>query len=164
MKLTFKEKKKYVLNISNKIKKCLSLLIINFNKLIVNEINFIRKILYNKDVFIYVVRNNLLKIAVVKINLFVLKKFFNKPIIILGSLYSYSYPSKIFEKYFKLYNNKFILKSIYINKKIVSYDIHKKISILYNKKKSLQYLIFYLKNISIIKILRILIIIKNRKY
>ncbi len=163
MLFTLKEKKKYVLNISNKLNKCLSLLIINFNKIKANDINYLRKKIYKKYSFFYIVRNNLLRIVLNKIKLNFLIKFFKGSILIFGSEKYYSYPSMIFEKYFTLYNKKFILKSICINKKLVSYDIHKKISLFYNKKRSFKYLFYYLKNISIIKFLSILLIIKNKK-
>ncbi len=163
MSLSLKDKKKYIFNMKNIIDNCLSIIIINFNKLKSNDLVNLRKNSNKKGFYISVIHNNLFKIVLNKLNLKCLINKIIGSILIFYSLESYSYPSVIFEKFLVKYKNKIKLNTVYINKKIVNYDFHKKISFLNNTKKSLKYLIEYIKNISIIKFLHILLIIKNNK-
>ncbi len=164
MSLSLENKKKYILNMKYKIDNCLSILIINFKKLKSNDLIFLRKNSNKKGFFISIIHNKLFKIILNKLNLNFLVEKINGSILIFYSLKSYSYPSLIFEKFIFKYKNKIRLNTICINKKIVDYSIHKKISLLSSKKKSLKYLIVYIKNISIIKLLYILLIIKDIKF
>ncbi len=163
MSLSLKSKKKYILNMKYKINKCLSILIIKFNKLKSNDLVFLRKNSNKKGFFISVIHNKLFYIILNKLKLNFFKNKIVGSTLIFYSINSYSYPSVIFEKFFNKYKNKIKLNYVIINKKLVNYNIHKKISLLYNIKKSLEYLIFYIKNISIIKFLRVLLIIKKNK-
>ncbi len=164
MSLNLSNKKKYIFNMLDKINNCLSILIINFNKLKSNDLVFLRKNSNKKGFFISVIHNNLFKIVLDKLNLKILKSKIIGSILIFYSLKSYSYPSLVFEKFLLKYKDKIKLSAICINKKIVDYNFHKKISLLNNVKSSLQYLVNYIKNISIIRFLYILLIIKNNKF
>ncbi len=163
MSLNLKKKKKCVLNIKNILDKSLSILIINYYSLKSNDLNIIRKDLRKDNSFIFVVRNSLFKIAICNTVLSKIKCKIFGPIIIFYSFKSYNIPSFKYEKFLNFYKNNLILKYVYINKKIVSYNFHKKISNFYNIKESLLYFIYFLKNISIIRFLNILLIIKNSK-
>ncbi len=164
MSLSLNNKKKYIFNMLNRINNCLSILVINFNRLKSNDLVYLRKNSSKKGFFISVIHNNLFKIVLDKLNLKILKSKIIGSTLIFYSLKSYSYPSLIFEKFLFKYKNKIKLNTICINKKIVDYNFHKRISLLNNVKISLQYLINYIKNISIIKFLHVLLIIKNNKF
>ncbi len=163
MSLNLKNKKKYILNMKSRINKCYSILIISFNKLKCNDLVFLRKNSNKNKFFISIIYNKLFKIVLDKLKLSFLKNKIIGSTLIFYSLKSYSYPSFIYEKFLYKYKYKIKLNAICINKKLVSYNIHKKISLLNNIKKSLRYLIFYIKNISIIKFLNVLLIVKNNK-
>ncbi len=164
MSLNLKDKKKYILDMKNKINNCLSIIIINFNKLKSNDLVNLRKNSNKKGFYISIIHNNLFKIILNKLNLKCLINKIVGSILIFYSLKSYSYPSVIFEKFLVKYKDKIKLNTVYINKKIVNYNFHKKISFLNSTKKSLEYFINYIRNISIIKFLYVLLIIKNNKF
>ncbi len=155
------KKKKYILDIKKIINESSSLVVLNYNNISSNDLNEFRKKLRKNKSFVLVINNNLFKISILDTKLYFLKKFFSGSIIICYTKKKYGLLSKILYKSFSKYNKKFLLKAVCIKKKLISFDIYKKLSFLFNKKKSLEYLIFYLKNISIIKILRILLFIKN---
>ncbi len=162
MLLKIIDKKKYVLNIKDKLKKSSFIVILNYYNLSSNELNFFRKEIKSNNGFVFVVHNNLLKISVSNTKIDFLKKYFLGPIII---CFSYEYNSnicKILNKYIHKYNNKIILKSMCIDNKLISCNIIKKIFLLSTKKKAIQYFIFYFVNMTILRLINILIFFKKK--
>ncbi len=162
MLLKIKDKKKYILNIKNELKKSSFIVVLNYYNLSSNELNFFRKNIKNNNGFIFVAHNNLLKISVINTKIEFLKNYFIGPIII---CFSYKYNNnicKILNKYIDKYNNKIILKSMCIDNKLISLNIVKKIFLLSTKNKALQYFIFYFRNITILRLINILIFLKKK--
>ncbi len=161
MLLNFKNKKKLVLNLKKQLNKSLSILVFNFNNLSSNNLNNLRKIINKNNSFIKVIKNNLLKLSVKDTKLKILIKFLSGPTIICYSLNSISILSKILLPFIN--NETFILKHVFINKKLISLELNKKLSYFNNKKKAVLYFIYYLRKISILRLLNILKIVKKNK-
>lgn len=161
--LSLSKKKKYILDIKKIINKSICIIILNYNKLLVNDLNKFRKRLKKNNCFIFFIKNSLFKYCILNNNLNFLKKYLIGSLFIIYTYIDYGILSKIL--YFNLnkYKNKIFIKAVCINNKLISLNIYKKLSFLYNKKKSLEYFFYYLKNISIIRFLKILLVIKNIK-
>ncbi len=161
MLLNLKDKKKIVLELKNNLNKSLSIILIGFKNISCNNLNNLRKKMYNINSFLVVLRNNLLKFAVKDTEISFLSNYLIGPTII---CYSYDIISnflKLLNIYFNKFKDKLFLRAIVINKKLISLNLSKKLIKLNTINKSLIYFISYLKNISILKFLRVLINIKN---
>ncbi len=158
-----KDKKKFVFKIKKKLEKSLSIVILNFSKLSANNLNLFRKNAKNNNVNFMVVRNNLLKISIMKSSLDYLKSFLVGPIILGYSTKNYGGLFKVLDKFLVKYKNNLVLKCILIDKKKVSLKLSKKLSFLSSIKKCLSYLIFILKDFFLFRLLRSLLIIKSIK-
>ncbi len=158
-----KDKKKFIYKIKKKLDKSLSIVILSFSYLSVNELNLFRRDVKNNNANLIVIRNNLFKVAICKSSLNYLNKYLSGPVILGFSSNDYNGLSKILVKYLVKYKNKLILKSLSLDKREVSLDLNEKLSFLFSIKESLKYLIFLLKNFFLFRLLRILLVVKNNK-
>ncbi len=163
MLLKFKDKKKIVSKLNNNLLKCLFIILINFKNFKCNSLNILRKEIYKCDAFILVLRNNLLKLAIKNTNISFLSKFIIGPSILIYS------NKKNINNIFKIlylndnYKDNFALRCLIYEGRNISLDIKDKLIILDNFNKSISYFCYYLKSITILKILNILLILKSFK-
>ncbi len=157
------DKKKFIYQIKKKLNKSLSIMILNFSNLSANELNLFRNDVKNSGSNLMVIRNNLLKISLLKSDLNYLNNYLYGPIILCFSTKNYSSLSKVLLKYLNKYKNNLVLKSISIDKRNVSLDLNYKLSFLSSIRKCLIYLIFIFKEIFVFKLLRVLSLLKNIK-
>ncbi len=163
MFLNFEDKKKIVSKINNEVNKSLSVAILNFCNFSSNDLNVLRRDIKKYNSCIFVVRNSLLKISLKNTKFDALCSFISGPIFFCYSKLCYSSLSQIVCKYLNKYSKKLFLKAISINGKIISFELNKKLSYLTNIGIALKYFLFCLKNISIFKLLRVLVLFKNTK-
>ncbi len=162
MILKFQKKEEIVLKAQNTIKKHLIIILLSFKKISSNEINYFRRDFFKKNFFIFVTRNNLFKIIFKKINIDILKKFFFQTTMIVCSKKDYTI-FKLVDHYLQKYKDKLFLKAIYINKKLTSDKVNKKLVIFSDITQAMFYFIFLIKNLSILRLLNLLNIIKEQK-
>ncbi len=162
MNLKFKNKKKIIFNVINKIKKAFILFLLKFNNINANDMNLLRRKIFNDGLYIISIKNSLLKIVLKKTKFNILKEFLYSSVFLIYSLENFL-SFKYVNNYLNNFKNKLKLKAICMKNKLINLDINKKIIFLYNINKSITYLVFLIKNLSIIKILNILNIVKRIK-
>ncbi|BBA85273.1 50S ribosomal protein L10 [endosymbiont of Sipalinus gigas] len=149
------DKKKIIVNkISILLNKSTSISLINLNNIKTNDINNLRKIFYKNNIGIFIIKNNMLNIALNESPFSFLKnKIKNSNIILLSYNIDFNLPLKIFYEYKK---NIEYIKLICFNGKIYEGDNIKYICNILTYKELLNKLIFILKEKSILNLYNIL--------
>ncbi len=161
MLLDYKNKKKIVEKLKNIFNISLSLVLIDFKNVSSNEMNIFRKKIRDNESFLIVTRNSLFKLAVKDTKFDMLSVFFIGPTAVGCSLKKVNSVSNILFSLKK--KNKLCIKSVFIENKIISLDLNKKLSKFSSRKEALFYFIFFIKDLFIFKFLRLLNNIKNIK-
>ncbi len=166
MLLNLQQKKNFVLRLKDKLIKSKYIILIKFLKFKVNDLNKLRlEINKYKKLYLVVLKNKLFKLAIQNTKYNFLNKY------IVGSMIlfcSYNITNKdilwnILINF--ILNNKknLVINAFVYNNKLISLKIVNKL-IKYNTiDKAFIYFINYLKNISIVRLLNVLLIIKNNK-
>ncbi len=162
MLLKFKDKKKLVFKLNNNLIKCVSIVLVSFKNFQCNILNSLRKKIYENNSFMLVLKNNLLKLAIKNTKIDFLNKFILGPSII---FYSYKNINNILKilYYNNIYKNKFTLRCLIYKNKNISLSLKDKLIKLDNFDKAIFYFCYYIKNITILKFLNILLKLKNLK-
>ncbi len=166
MALKLTEKKKVVLNIKKNINKSLSIIILHYVGLTSNEINDIRKNINknsNNNVLIIKSRNSLLKLSVKNTIFECLSNYFINSILVILSFNFPGFASSLLEPYLKKYKDKLELKSLFVEGKIISLSLNDKLSKFISIDKALTYFIYFIKKISVMKIINVLLLISKKK-
>ncbi|WP_343154809.1 50S ribosomal protein L10 [Buchnera aphidicola (Pseudoregma panicola)] len=159
MILNIEKKKKLVEKISNFTKKAQSAIIINFSKITANEINSLRKKSSKKDIIIKIIKNTLLKISIKNTKFECLKKKIKGPTLIAYSIKHPGSAARLFKKFEKKNPNFKSIVGSFEGKIISTLEL----STMPTYKESIIKLINFLKEICIIRLIKIINIIKNKK-
>ncbi|WP_343188246.1 50S ribosomal protein L10 [Buchnera aphidicola (Ceratoglyphina bambusae)] len=162
MILNIKKKKYIVKKIRKYSKIAQSAIIINFIGIKANEINDLRKKSKKEKVIIKIVKNTLLKISIKKTNLECLGKNINGPILIAYSINHPGNAARLLNRFEKKNPNFKALIGVFEGK-IISRKEILALSIMPTYKESIIILINFLKEICIIRILKIINVVKNKK-
>ncbi len=161
MLLKFKDKKKIVNELHNNLVNCLSIILVSFKNIKCNYLNILRKKFYENESFMMVIKNNLLKLAIKNTNINFLSKFIKGPSILFYSDKDINKILKILYFYDNYYKFNFLIRSLIYKGKCISLELKDKLINLNNFKKSIYYFCFYIKNITILRFLNILLKLKN---
>lgn len=163
MILKLKKKKNIIDNISKKTKLSLSIILANYNYINVNKIYKLRKEARKKKTIINVVKNKLFKIAIKNTKFSCIAKKLKGPTIVAFSMKNPGSGAKIFRKFSKK-NKKFKITYAVFEKKILKKKEIKYLANMPTKKEAIKKLAILLKEITIIRFLKILsYIIKIKK-
>ncbi|BGI51273.1 MAG: 50S ribosomal protein L10 [Buchnera aphidicola (Ceratovacuna japonica)] len=159
MILNIEKKKNIIKEIKNFAIKAQSAIIINFSGITSNEINTLRKKSYKKDIIIKIIKNTLLKISIKNTNLKCLKKKIKGPTLVAYSIKHPGSAARLFKKFEKK-NSRFkpIIGSF--EGKTISVS---ELSTIPTYKEAIVKLINFFKEICIIRLMKIINIIKNKK-
>ncbi|QJC32571.1 50S ribosomal protein L10 [Enterobacteriaceae endosymbiont of Donacia dentata] len=162
MSLNIKKKKMIVAKIS-KINQCaLSAVIIDFSGICTNDLNKLRKKSRENDVIINIIRNKLLKLIIKNSNFQCLEPLINGPILIAYSLKHPGAAARLIKKFNKI-NEKFKIKAASYNNKIINSENISILAELPTYEEAIVRFLIIIKDISIGKLIRTLISIKNIK-
>ncbi|WP_343153734.1 50S ribosomal protein L10 [Buchnera aphidicola (Mindarus keteleerifoliae)] len=161
MGLNLQQKKTIVTNMHKMANLALSAIIADSRGIIANKINYLRKKSRKNGVIINVVRNNLLKLAFKNTQFECLKKKLSGPIIIAYSMEHPGSAARIF-KNFSLKNKKFKIIGAALNSQSLSSSKIDLLAAMPTYKESIIQIITIMKEITLGKLLRILIAIKNK--
>ncbi len=161
MLLKINDKKYIVKKFKFNLNKSICIFLIGFKNLSCNKLNNIRKEIRKVDSYIYILKNSLFKLSIKDTNINFIKKY-----LIGSNMICYSFINIIdiitlLDIYLNKYSNKLYLKVLLVNNKIVNKLLIKNIIKFNTFNKSLFYLLFVLKNISIFRIIRVLLNIKK---
>ncbi|WP_343189116.1 50S ribosomal protein L10 [Buchnera aphidicola (Chaitoregma tattakana)] len=159
MILNTEKKKKIIKNIYKFSKYAKSAIIANFSKITSNEINYLRKISLKRDVVIKIIKNTLLKISIKNTNLQCLKKEIKGPTLIAYSMKHPGSAARLFKEFKKKCSN-FKPKIGSFSGKIISIL---ELSTMLTHKESIIKLINFFREICIMRLIKIINIIKNKK-
>ncbi len=156
----------YKKNIVNKFKKDLnksvSIFLIGFKNISCNKLNNIRKEVRKINSFIFVLKNNLFKLSIKDTDISFINKYLINSNIICYSFGDIVNIIKLLNFYLIKYKKELFLKILLINKKKVKKRLINNIIKFNTFKKSLIYLLFILKNISVLRIINVLLYIKKK--
>lgn len=157
------QKKKIIIEKIKKIsKKSLSAVVAHSNKINVNQINILRKKARKNGVKINVVKNTLLKKAIQNTPFQCLEKTLQKFTLIAHSIENPGSAAKLLYEFSKE-NKTFTIKGAAFDGKFINSNNIEKLALIPTYKESIQKLIFILKEITIVKLIRTLQAIKIQK-
>ncbi|QCI25840.1 50S ribosomal protein L10 [Buchnera aphidicola] len=156
MALNLDEKKNIAIKINQIVKKSLSVVLASSRNISVNKINALRKISRQENVFLYVIKNTLLKISLKNTQLECLNRKISGPTIIGCSLDHPGSAAKIFRK-FSQKNKNFKITTAAMHNKILSKTEIIDLANLPNLKEAIAKFIFTIKNATIGKLFSILL-------
>ncbi|WMC18805.1 MAG: 50S ribosomal protein L10 [Enterobacteriaceae bacterium PSpicST2] len=161
--MKLKKKKEIILKIKKIINKSLSIVISNHKYINSNIINNLRKKARIMYVKVLLIRNTLLKIAFENTKFSFLKKYISGNNIICFSIKNPAFSARLCKE-FENKNKNFKIKLAAFNGKIIKKENINKLAMLPTLNEILSKLIYVLKEISIIKFLRVLNNFKNKKF
>ncbi len=161
MLLKINKKKNIIKKLKYNLDKSISIFLIGFKNISCNDLNNLRKKINKLNSFITILRNNLFKLAIKDTDISFLYKYLIGPTILCYSFDDINNIIILLYNYILKYKNILFLRSVVINKKLIKLKLIKRIIKFKNFKNSLLYFIFYLKNISFLRIIRILLKIKE---
>ncbi|QJC33383.1 50S ribosomal protein L10 [Enterobacteriaceae endosymbiont of Donacia clavipes] len=162
MSLNIKKKKMIVAKIS-KINQCaLSALIVDFSGVCTNNLNKLRKKSRENNVVINIIRNKLLKLIIKNSHFKCLEPLIKGPILVAYSLKHPGSAARLIKKFIKI-DDKFKIKAASYNDQIINSENINILAELPTYKEAIVHFLTTIKDISMGKLVRTLIAIKNIK-